>query len=298
MSKIEVTILGTASMIPTKERNLTSVFLSYGEKGILFDCGEGTQRQMKFAGLKPSKISKILISHWHGDHVLGIPGLLQTMGNSDYTKTLEIYGPVGTKKYMEHMLKGFAFDTLLDMEVVEVGEGVIFENDDFYIESYPLSHGVDCVGYSFIEKDQRKINKKKVDKLGISGRAIGELSKGKEIVVHGRKVSPNEVSHIEPGKKVAYVFDTEVCDNALKLAEDADVLLCEATYLSDLEEKGYEYKHMTAKQAALLASNGNVERLVLCHFSARYKTTEELEKEAKDIFPETVCAYDLMKIKL
>lgn len=298
MGRIEITVLGTASMVPTKERNLTSVFVSYEDKGILIDCGEGTQRQMKHAGIKPSKVSKILISHWHGDHVLGLPGLLQTMGNSDYEKTLEIYGPKGTKTFMEHMLKGFYFDTPIDMKIIEVEDGINFENEDFMIEARTLSHGVPCVGYSLIEKDVRKINKSKVTKLKISGLAIGELAKGKEVIIEGKKISPNEVSHIQKGRKISYVFDTEIVDNAAVLAEDADVLLCEATYLSDLEEKGYEYKHMTAEQAALLASNNNVGKLILCHFSQRYKTTEKLEQEAQDIFPNTVCAYDLMKVKL
>ncbi len=294
--KIEVVVLGTASMVPTKERNLTSVFLSYDDKGILFDCGEGTQRQMKLAGIKPNKINKILISHWHGDHVLGLPGLLQTLGNSDYTKTLEIYGPKGTKKFMKSMLEGFYFDTPIDMKVFDIDKGMFFENEDFYLESLPLSHGVPCLGYSFVEKDSRKMNKSKIEK--IPGLAVGQLQKGKEVVVRGKKISPSEVSHIQKGKKISYIFDTEICDNASKLCEDADLLLCEATYLSELEEKGYEYKHMTAAQAAHLASDANVKKLILCHFSARYKTTEKLEQEAQDIFPNTVCAYDLMKLKL
>ena len=298
MSKIEVVVLGTAAMVPTKERNLTSVFVSYQNKGILVDCGEGTQRQMKYAGVKATRISKILISHWHGDHVLGLPGLIQTMGNSDYDKVLEIYGPKGTKKFMEHMLKGFYFDTPIEMKINEISEGVFYEDDELILESLPLSHGIPCLGYSLIEKDIRKVNKKKVEKLKIPGLAVGELQKGKEVVIRGKKISPNEVSSIIKGKKITYIFDTEMTENAITLSEDADLLLCEATYLSNLSEKGEQYKHMTSKQAALLASRSNVKKLVLCHFSQRYKTTEELEEEAQDIFPNTVCAYDLMKIKL
>lgn len=297
MSKFEIVVLGTASMIPTKERNLTSVFFSYNDKGFLIDCGEGTQRQMKIANIKINKIEKIFISHWHGDHVLGLPGLLQTLGNSDYTKILEIYGPKGSKEYLKNMLKGFHFDTKIEIKVKEVSEGRIYENDDYYFESYPLSHGIPCVGYSFIEKNIRKINKSKVEKLNLPGLIVGELQKGKEVIVKGKKINPNEISYIEKGKKVSFIFDTELTDNSIKLAEDSDLLLCEATYLSNLEEKGEMYKHMTAAQAAHLANNANVSKLVLCHFSARYKTTEELEKEAQDIFPNTICAYDLMKIK-
>ena len=296
MTKIEITVLGTASMIPTKERNLTSVFLSYEKQGILFDCGEGTQRQLKLAGIKPNKINKILISHWHGDHVLGLPGLLQTLGNSDYVKKLDIYGPVGTKKYFECMLKGFAYDTNLDLEVHDIKDGTIFENKDFFIESKKMEHGVLCMGYAFVEKDKRKIIKSKVK--GVPGKKIGELQKGKSIEHEEKIIHPDDVSHIEKGKKVSFIVDTEICTNAARLCNGSDLLLCESTYLSDLEEKGQQYKHMTAEQAALLASNNNVKELVLCHFSGRYKTTEALEEEAKAIFPNTRAAFDLMKIKL
>jgi ribonuclease Z len=297
MSKIELTILGTASMIPTKERNLTSVFLSYDDKGFLFDCGEGTQRQMKIAGIKPNKINYILISHWHGDHVLGLPGLLQTLGNSDYNKTLYIFGPKGTKEYMKNMLKGFIFDTKIEMEIKEV-EGIFYENNDFFLTAEKLNHSVECLGYSFNEKDKRKMIEKKLKEFNVNGIDIGKLQMGKSVKIKNKTIKPEDVSNIEKGRKISYIFDTEPCDNANQLAKDSDLMLCEATYHSDLDEKSVQYKHMTAKNAALIASKNNVKKLILCHFSGRYKTTEELENEAKDIFPETQCAYDFMKIKL
>jgi len=143
---MQLTFLGTSSMVPTKERNQIAVFLSYGAEGILFDCGEGTQRQFKIAGISLTKVTKILISHWHGDHVLGLPGLMQTLSSLDYTGKLEIYGPFGTKKRMESMFEAFVFDKKLDFAVKEVKSGVFFENGDFRLEAHPLEHGIETLG--------------------------------------------------------------------------------------------------------------------------------------------------------
>src|SRR3989344_1453883 len=154
---MQLTFLGTSSMVPTKERNQIAVFLSYDTEGILFDCGEGTQRQFKIAGISLSKVTKILISHWHGDHVLGLPGLMQTLSSTDYTGKLEIYGPIGTKKRIEKMFEAFVFDKRLDFDVKEVKSGVFFENNDFQLEAHQLEHGIEILGYSFVEKDKRKI---------------------------------------------------------------------------------------------------------------------------------------------
>ncbi len=296
---MQLTFLGTSSMIPTKERNQTSVFLSYGSEGILFDCGEGTQRQMKIAGLSLTKVTKVLISHWHGDHVLGLPGLMQTLSSSEYEKTLEIYGPTGTKKRMESMFEAFVFDKRLSFKVIEVKSGKFFENNDFEIESYPLEHGIETLGFRFVEKDKRKIDMKKIRKLGIpEGPLLGKIQQGIEITHQGKKVNPDEVTYIEGGKIVAYVTDTLLCDNCYKVAENADLLISESTYSSKLTDKSEEYGHMTAKQAGQLANKANAKQLVLIHFSARYKNTQELEEDARNVFDNVVCAQDFMKIEL
>ena len=296
---MQITFLGTSSMVPTKERNQIAVFLSYGSEGILFDCGEGTQRQFKIAGISLTKVTKILISHWHGDHVLGLPGLIQSLSSMDYSDKLEIYGPSGTKKRMEKMFEAFVFDKRLDFVVKEVKSGIFFENNEFQIEAYPLEHGIEIIGYRFVEKDKRKIDMKKVKKFNISsGPLIGKLQEGKTIEHDGKKISPDEVSFVESGKKVAYVTDTVICDNCYKIADDADLLISEATYSSKLVGKSEEYGHMTAKQAAQIANKSNVKQLVLIHFSARYKNTQELEEDARDIFDNVICANDFMKLEL
>ena len=296
---MQITFLGTSSMVPTKERNQIAVFLSYGSEGILLDCGEGTQRQFKIAGISLTKVTKILLSHWHGDHVLGLPGLIQTLSSMDYNGKLEIYGPIGTKKRMEKMFEAFVFDKRINLAVKEVKSGIFFENDEFELEAYPLEHGIEIVGYRFIEKDKRKIDMKKARKLGIpEGPLLGKLQQGKSIELNGKKISPDEVTYIESGKKFAFITDTVLCDNCYKIAEDADLLICEATYSSKLVDKSEEYGHMTAKQAAQLANKANVKKLVLIHFSARYKNTQELEEDARDIFDNVICANDFMKIEL
>ena len=296
---MQLTFLGTSSMVPTKDRNQIAVFLSYGSEGILFDCGEGTQRQFKIAGLSLQKVTKILISHWHGDHVLGLPGLMQTLSSTDYNGNLEIYGPTGTKKRMEKMFEAFVFDKRLSFVVNEVKSGTFFENNDFQLESYPLEHGIETLGFRFIEKDKGKIDMKKVKKFSIPvGPLLGKLQQGNEIEHNGKKINPDDVAYKEKGKIIAYVTDTVLCDGCGKAAEDADVLICESTYSSKLVDKSEEYGHMTAKQAGQLANRANVKQLVLIHFSARYKNTQEIEEDARDVFDNVICAKDFMKIEL
>jgi len=287
-------------MVPTKERNHSSILISYKGNNMLVDCGEGTQRQLKIAGISASKITKILITHWHGDHVLGLPGLIQTMAASDYDKVLEVYGPNGTKEKFKHMFDAFEFDqNKMYIEIKEVRSGVFFENDDFLLETLPLEHGVETLGYNFIEKDKRKIEMKKAKKLGLKeGPMLGKLQDGKSVVIEGKKINPDEVSYIVGGKKISFVSDTLPCKNAYKLSENADLLISEATYKSELEEKGEAYNHMTAKQAAAIANKSNVKELILTHISARYKDGKEVEEDARDVFENVRVAYDMMKVKL
>ena len=296
---MQLTFLGTSSMIPTKERNQIAVFLSYGSEGILFDCGEGTQRQFKIAGISLTKVTKILISHWHGDHVLGLPGLIQSLSSMDYTNQLEIYGPSGTKKRMESMFEAFVFDKRINFDVKEVKRGIFFENNEFELEAYPLEHGIETLGYRFVEKEKRKIDMKKIKKLDIPiGPLLGKLQQGRAIEHNNKKIPPDDVTYIESGKKVAYITDTVLCDNCYKIADNADLLICEATYSSKLVGKSEEYGHMTAKHAAQLANKANAKQLVLIHFSARYKNTQELEEDARNIFDNVICAKDFMKINI
>lgn len=286
-------------MVPTKSRNHTGIFLSYSSEGILIDCGEGIQRQMKIAGIKLTKVTKILITHWHGDHVFGLPGLLQSLSASDYSKKLYIYGPNGTKQYIKKLLELFVLEANFEIVVKDINKGVFFENQSYKLESMPLKHGVVTIGYSFIEKDKRRINIEYIKKEGLKeGPLLGELQKGKSISFKGKKISPKGATYIVKGKKVTIILDTLLCDSCYKLAQDSDLLICESAYSSKLENKALEYKHMTAKQAALIASQSNVKKLVLTHFSTRYKNTQEIEEDARNFFDDIICAEDFMKIKV
>jgi ribonuclease Z len=296
---MEVIFLGTSSMVPTKDRNQSAILLRYKNEGILVDCGEGTQRQFKQKGIPLTRITKILITHWHGDHVFGLPGVLSTLGAEDYQKTLEIYGPKGTNQHMENMFKAFVFDRRIKFVVKEVKEGKFFDSKDFYLEAAPLEHGVITMGYAFVQKDIRHVDVKKTKKLGIpNGPLLGKLQDNESITFNGKKINPKDVTFIEKGKRIAILGDTRPCGNAVKIGKDADLLVCEATYASELEEKGEEYGHMTGKQAGLVANQANAKKLVLTHFSARYKTTEQVEEDAKDVFSNSIAAKDFMVIKV
>jgi len=296
---IEITFIGTSSMVPTKERNQSSVLISYKNHGIMVDCGEGTQRQLKILGIPLTKVTKILITHWHGDHVLGLPGLIQSMSASDYNKTLEIYGPEGTKKRFDAMFSAFIFDKKMEITIQEISDGNFFENDDIVLEAMKLEHGIETLGYNFIEKDRTKIDIKKVKKFGIpEGPLLGMLQENKTIEWKGKMISPKEATYVLKGKKITIIADTSLCSSCYKLAKNADLLVCEATYSSKLEEKGEAYGHMTAKQAALIANKSNAKKLVLTHFSARYKDDNEIKEDAKNFFDDVVCAYDFMKVRI
>ena len=301
---MNITFLGTSGMVPTKERNVQSIYIDYNGEGTLLDCGEGTQRQITLAGLNAQKIKTILISHWHGDHVSGLVGLIQTLGNfSNGEKTIKLFGPEGTKEHFEHMMKSCIFETKLEIEITEIprieGKELILETKDYQIEATSLEHSVPCIGYAFVKKEKLKLLPKKVKELGLKeGPLLGRLQKGESVEFEGRKITPKNVGEVVPSKKIAFIFDTEICDGCYTLAEDADLLVSEAVYKHELEHKAVEYKHMTAQQAARVASESGAKELILTHFSQRYKDVGELEEEAKTIFPNTRCAFDFMKVEL
>jgi ribonuclease Z len=294
----EVVFLGTSSMVPTKERNHSAFFLSFGSDGILFDCGEGTQRQLKIAGINPNRINRILISHWHGDHTLGLPGLLQTLAANKYDKTLEIYGPSGTKKSMGYMLKTFIFLNEIKLKIIEIKKTKFFENSEYSIEAYPLEHKIPCIGFRFVEKNIAKVDMAKAAKLGLKeGPLVGALQAGNKITFNGKKIKPSDVTYAQKGRVLGYISDTNRCDSCLKIAKDADLLISESTFESRLDEKAEGYTHMTAKDAAMVASASGAKKLVLTHFSQRYTSVDDLQEEARMYFSNSTCAYDFMKVQ-
>lgn len=297
--KIPITFLGTGQAIPTAKRNHTAILLSYADENILVDCGEGTQRQFRKAKLNPCKITRILITHWHGDHVLGLPGLLQTLALNNYNKTLHVYGPRRTKLFMDLLYKLFIATGKLKLEVHEIDRGKIFENENFYIEAERMHHGAPCLSYSFIEKDKIRINKSKLNKLKIKGKLIAELARGKDIEWQGKKIKAKDLTYKQEGKKITIIMDTGINENCEKIAKNSDLLICEAVYTKAEEEKAAEYKHLTAAQAGEIAKKSKVKKLILTHLSQRYENKENLLlKEAKKIFKNVEIAEDLTKVEV
>jgi ribonuclease Z len=298
--KFNITFLGTGQGIPTASRNHISIFVNVLTQGLLFDCGEGTQRQFRKAGISHSKIDRIFISHWHGDHVLGLPGLLQTMSLCQHNRPLVIYGPKGTKKNVEEMLLVFAHRQNFSVNVVEVSKGVVWENDDVSVECASVSHTVPCLAFSIVVKDKLRIDKKKLAKLNISpSPLIAKLKDGKDVVIYGKKVKSSSVTYPEDGLKVSIVFDTRPVDSVNALVKDSDLLICESTYGDSEEDTALEYAHMTSRQAAQLAKKSHSKKLLLTHFSQRYDGNElELLRQAREVFKDTQITNDLDSFQL
>lgn len=294
-----ITFLGTSSMVPTKERNHSAIYLTYKGEGILFDCGEGTQRQIKHVGIRPSRIRKLIISHWHGDHILGIPGLLQTMGHNEYPGTLDIYGPRGTERFIKKMMEAFAADFQVSMKIHELDEGDTIDEKGYRIRAHRLNHSVTCLGYRFEEKDKRHIDLAATKKLKIpEGPLLGKLQKGKDIDWNGKTIKASEATKISKGKTIGFIFDTRLCENCYTIAKDTDIVISEATFTHALEENATQFKHMTAHQAGNVAKLSNAKKLILTHFSQRYKQPDELIRDAKKEFENTEPAQDFMKVQL
>jgi ribonuclease Z len=295
---VEIIFLGTSVAIPTKERNNTSILLSYKNENILIDCGEGTQRQLRIAEINPGKITRLLITHWHGDHVLGIPGLLQTLSFNDYNQTFFIYGPRGTKEFVNGMLKTFAFRQNFKIEVQEVS-GKFFETEDFYLEAEKMTHGVPCNAYTFVKKSLLRIDKKKLEKTKLSGPIVAKLKEGKDITFNGKKFLAKNLTYKEDGKKISFVFDTSFNEKIIPFVKDSDLLICESTFGDELEDKAEEYKHLNAKKTAEIAKKSKSKKLILTHISQRYsKNPKMILDSAKKIFKNSVLAKDFDKFEI
>lgn len=298
----ELTFLGTSAMVPTKERNVQAVFLKYDTEGILFDCGEGTQRQMNIAGINRFSVTRIFISHWHGDHVAGLVGLIQTLGKTEEAVSLDIHGPLGTKERMHHLLRSCVFDQRVALQIFEHSPRkptVVCETSEWKVCAAPMNHTTPTIGYAFIETDRRRIKMSILKKMGVpEGPHLQQLQKGNSITHNGKKIDVDAVTELVPGKKIVIIPDTAPCSGALELAQDADVLISEATYSSVHAEKAEQHLHMTGAQAAMLANQANAKKLILTHFSQRYPSVKEIEEDAKTYFPGVVCAHDFMHVKL
>lgn len=300
---IEITFLGTSSAVPTKKRNHPAVLIRHEGDYLLFDCGEGTQRQFNIAGISPMKVKSIFITHWHGDHVLGLPGIIQSFSFEDRGKELNIFGPEKTKERFYHILKAFPFQLKFKINVIEINTEKIKEIVDtpnYKIFAVNTKHGnIHTLAYSLVEKDRRKIDLNYTKKFGlVKNRVLGKLQKGEDIVWKGKKIKAKDATIIVKGKKITYIGDSEPTDNIRKLAEDSDILISEAMFIEEYKEKAEEWSHMTAKEISQIAKKAKVKKLILTHFSRRFEDEKPILKEAIKHFKNTVIANDFVKVVL
>ncbi len=300
---MEVVFLGTSSMVPTKERGQTGILVDCGKEKALVDCGENMQRQLRIAGIAPPRITRLFLTHWHGDHILGLPGFFENIGKNSFEKKIEVYGTLEVKKKVAQIMRTFELKTKVDIKfhVIEKN-GVFLDTGDYKFGAVFLKHSIPCLGYYIVRKDKLCIDKEKMKKLGLpSGPIIADLKNKKNVNYKGLKVNWKDVTFVKEGKKVGVVLDTANCAGAVKVGKNADLLICESTFLGEMEDRAKKYKHLTCVGAAEIAKKAEAKKLVLTHFSQRYedKDVEKMKNEAKEVFKgEIVAAKDFMKIKV
>lgn len=300
---LNVVFLGTSGSIPTPQRGLPSIAIQREGELILFDCGEGSQRQMIKAEVGFNRKTKVFITHMHGDHVLGLPGLFQTMSLLGRTRKLEIYGPQGIGDFVEAIKRTIQFTLTFPMKIIDVKEaGVVCEEKEYVVRVIWASHLIPSLAYALIEKPRPgKFNPKKATALGVpQGPMWSDLQSGLTVKLPtGRSVTSNEVVGLpRPGRKIVYTGDTKPSSNFIKFVENADLLIHDSTFDDELSERATRDGHSTASQAAKVAKESNVKRLVLTHISARYKNPIHLVEQARTVFPRVDLAEDFMKIEL
>jgi len=300
----EVVFLGTSASAPSIQRGLSASMVIYREYRFLIDCGEGTQRQILRSGLGFKRLNKILLTHGHLDHILGLGGLASTFSRWEAIDNMEIYGGKATLARVKDLLLKVVLRTdklAMNLKFVPLQPGPIFEDKSFCLSAFPVIHrGADCFGFLFEEKDRRPFLNKKAEALGIPiGPERRQLVAGQAITLpDGRNVHPDEVLGPEiPGAKLVFVGDTGRTDDLLEVAQDADALVIESTYLDVEADMAQRFGHITAAQAARLALEANVQNLYLTHISRRYRE-EDVQKEAEAIFPNTTVARDFDRVKV
>lgn len=300
---ITITFLGTVSGIPSLKRHHPAIVFEYFSNRrdvLLFDCGEGTQKQMMKSDISFMQIDKIFITHWHADHFAGLIPMIQTMNLEKRKSPLTIYAPEA-EKFVSNILDLGYFGMRFPVNAVNVPfEGseitVIEETKDYEILSTPVLHTVPSVGYCLKEKDKWNLDEEKLKKFGIKrGPWLKKLKKEGKLDWKEKIIKLEDVGYVKRGLKVIYSGDTAPCENILKMSQDADVLIHDGTFL---EEDVGEKAHADVKAAAKLAKKAKVKKLVLTHISRRYTDKKEIEDQAREVFSNTDVAYDLMKLKI
>ena len=298
---IEVIFLGTGGSLPTKERGLPSVALRRDGELIMFDCGEGTQRQMMQTGLGFNRPTVILVSHLHGDHILGIPGLLQTMASLARDKPLDMYGPKGLKKFLDLIYKPLGYPASFELRVKELSPGDEVNRGEYAIKSALAKHDILCLAYALVEKERPgRFHPEKAKRLGVpEGPLWGELQHGNTVRFEGKLVRPDAVVDLpRSGLKIVYAIDTRPTDSVKQLAKGADLLMHDGGFSEDRRPKAQEYYHSTAREAAQVAKSAKARRLALVHISAVTRDDSVLLREARKVFRGTMVPKDFQVLVL
>ncbi|GGD63909.1 ribonuclease Z [Paenibacillus nasutitermitis] len=303
---MRIIFLGTSAGRPTKARNVTSIALKLPDPANgfwLIDCGEGTQHRLLSSKLKLNRLERILITHLHGDHIYGLPGLLTSRSYFDGAGPLQIYGPIGIRAYLEGVFEHSGVHLEYELDFIEIDStGIIAQDDGFIVEAAPLEHRMPSYGYRITELPQPgHLDLTKLAELKVPpGPLYGRLKRGEDVKLAGGVIirSSDVVGPSVPGRIVTILGDTKPCGNAVILAQGADLLVHEATFGAGMEEKAEAYGHSTVLQAAEIAAKAGVRQLLLTHFSSRFddEAVEKLTADAQTIFPDTVAARDYLEI--
>ena len=304
MSSRELVVLGTASQAPTRHRNHNGYLLRWDGEGILFDPGEGTQRQMLFAGVTASQITRICVTHFHGDHCLGLPGVLQRMSLDQVPHVVDVHYPAANRDLFDQLRYASIYQDRVRLRERPAGAesaDVLADLASFRLEAMALDHPVPAIGYRLAEPDGRRMLPARLAAAGIAGPAVGMLIREGAVRAGGRLVTVEQMSEARRGQRFAFVMDTRLCDAAFALADRADLLVIEATFADADQALAREYGHLTAGQAGRIAAEAGVRRLVLTHFSQRYGPDggSRLAAEAGAVFGgEVLAASDLDTISV
>ncbi|OZM81784.1 ribonuclease Z [Pseudonocardia sp. MH-G8] len=296
----ELVVLGTASQAPTRTRNHNGYLLRWDGQGFLFDPGEGTQRQMLRAGVAVSAVTRICLTHFHGDHCLGLPGVIQRLSLDGVAHPVVAHYPASGQEYFARLRHASAFHEVADLREEPVErDGVLASIPGGTLEARRLDHPVEAFGYRFVEPDGRRMLPERLAAHGIAGPDVGRLQREGVLVVDGRAVRLEQVSAPRRGQRFAFVMDTRLCDAVHALADGVDMLVIESTFLDEDEALARAYGHLTARQAASVAASCGVRQLVLTHFSQRYPDPTRFAAEAAAVFDgEIVVAQDLARVPL
>ncbi|MFE7272863.1 ribonuclease Z [Streptomyces sp. NPDC057623] len=297
MSVRELVVLGTASQVPTRHRNHNGYLLRWDGEGILFDPGEGTQRQMLRAGVAAHDLNRICVTHFHGDHSLGLAGVIQRINLDRVPHPVTAHYPRSGQRFFDRLRYATAYRETVDLTQAPVAEdGVVADTGGYTLEAARLSHPVESYGYRLVEPDGRRMLPERLAAHGIKGPDVGRIQR--EGALGG--VSLADVSEQRRGQRFAFVMDTRLCDGVYTLADGCDMLVIESTFLDDDVELAVEHGHLTAGQAARVALDCGVRHLVLTHFSQRYSEPDEFERQARaaGFDGELTVAHDLLRVPL